>query len=707
MARILFPFMGAILLIPFLPVSILFWSVFLLLNFSILIIWAFYPAKQKKYKYRWIGGFLITTQVFALAIFIQLYLNPLNKGNHYSKYPQSDSYLIEIKSVFTETKKSFKSIGEIKAVYNSEDSTWKNTSGRILLYFQKDSAFNLDYGQTFISRAKINPVQGAQNPNAFDYKKYLQLKGIHHQSYIRQNEWIIHDSVVKENLQLLAIKMRTILLEELEWLKFDKDSHALAAALLIGYDDYLDDDIRARFSGSGAMHILCVSGLHVGIIFMICNFLLGFLDKIKFGNFFRSILILLIIWLYALITGMAPSVMRASTMITFIILGTAFNKKGNSYNSMAASALLLLILDPNLVYNIGFQLSYAAVFAILFIQPKLFKIYKFRNPLLSKIWALITVSIAAQLGTFPLSVYYFHQFPNYFILTNLWVIPLSFLVVCGGILVLSLNILGFSNNILAAIITKIFRFSLIGLDNGVELINNFPWAVSDNLFFHKSQLILIYCLILMACGLFLFKQRIWFFSLGLTILMLSLNALFHKSEQIETHSWIVYKTTSSTAFDFISNQKSVLICDSSFMHNASMHKFVCAENHIKQGIKTKTILQSNKLQEKDLKIPKFMDNIFLFDSVRILWIDKKPIYKTHENLLNIDYVLISNSIEVDLAHLKTGYNFKMIIFDSSNIWWKIKQMKNDAKNLGIEFWDVNENGAFVYTKKPSDKNQRV
>lgn len=708
MARILLPFMAGILLAPVFNFN---WTICVLIPLVLLlfmIFWLFALKRFRNYKRRWVSGFIITVLFFNLGMIGDWAHIPVNSKNHYSKISDGTAYLIEINSSFSETPKTYKSTGRIEAVFDSKDSIWKPTKGNLLLYFQKQEGFSLNYGNKIISTSKLIPIQAPQNPYAFDYSNYMSLKGIYDQSFIKEHEWLPIESEHAFDLQSVAINLRIKLLSILNNLQYDTQSTALAAALLIGYDEYLDDDLRARFAGSGAMHILCVSGLHVGIIFMLCNFLFGFLNKFKLGNIAKTIIILITIWFYALITGLSPSVMRASTMFTFILIGKSFNRKSNTYNSLAASAFLLLLLNPNLIYNIGFQLSYGAVLAILYIQPKLFGLIYFNNSILRNAWALICVSIAAQLGTFPLAVYYFHQFPNYFILTNLWVIPLSFILVSVGIFVLALALLGFTSTYLGILATTLLKYCLIGLNNGVEIINRLPFAISENLALNKFQVLIIYIFLLMLSTLVLYQKRSLVVPMLSSLLLLILSSVYQNTTRLNTNTWIVYKADSYTAMDFISQQKSYLLGDSAFISDPQKQKFILAENHIKNGVKQSILLPDFSSEASDYGNLRLDKDLILFHSLRILYLDQTEKNQAVENPLPIDFLVISKNADINLTRVLSQYRFSTIIFDSSNSWWRIKQIKDEADRLNIPYWDVNEKGAFVLTyKKPPERIQRV
>ena len=203
----------------------------------------------------------------------------------------------------------------------------------------------------------------------------------------------------------------------------------VASALLLGYRENLDKELVKSYASAGAMHVLAVSGLHVGILYLLLTRIFSFLKKVKKvknGKFILTILIVSFLWFYAIMTGLSASVMRATTMFSFIVIGNELlNRKTSIYNTLAVSAIILMIINPFIVYQVGFQLSYVAVVGIVYLQPKLNRLFYSRYKLVRGVWAITCVSLAAQIATFPLSLHYFHQFSTYFFISNLIVIPAS------------------------------------------------------------------------------------------------------------------------------------------------------------------------------------------------------------------------------------------------------------------------------------------
>ncbi len=705
LARMLFPLIGGILFAPILSSNLNLWLfIFGWLAFLFLG-WIFFLNKFRSYSLRWISGFLISVLFFFIGLIFSQIQNPLHNPDHYKHFTQAKAFEIDINSAFTETEKTYKCIGKVKAVYLAKDSVWIPTQGKILLYFHKADDFSLQYGDKIISNCQLRPIQEAQNPNAFNYAKYMQRKGIYDQSFLKKEEWKRIESKPIFDLQSLAINLRSKLLVILDNLHYDKENRALAAALLIGYDEYLDANLRSKFAGSGAMHILCVSGLHVGIVYMLSNFLLFFLGRVKYGILIKNSLILMFIWFYALLTGLSPSVMRAATMFSFILLGNSLHRSGNTYNSLAASALLLLLIDTQVIYNIGFQLSYAAVFAILFIQPKISQLFHFKYLIFRKTWDLIAVSIAAQLGTFPLAIYYFHQFPNYFLLTNLWVIPLAFIIVSAGILVLLIGLLGITATLFGKMAIGFLHISLMALNWGVDLINDLPYAVSNKLLLNFFELLLIYLFVFSIVQILLYKKRIFLSPLLMASFLMLGSTVYRKSTNLNSASWVVYHTNGYSAMDFIDNRKSTLIADSAFISDTQAKSYTIKENHIIKRIKENEALYT--FPTKEFSTIAFSKNIILFQSLRILFIDSRQKEVRCEKPMDLDYIVIAKNAAVNLKQLSRQYHFKALIFDSSNNWWEIQRLKSEAEALNIEYWDVNEKGAFVIDIKKPTEIQRV
>ncbi|NCB06730.1 MAG: ComEC family competence protein, partial [Bacteroidia bacterium] len=333
---------------------------------------------------------------------------------------------------------SFQTI--IRITSFSDDSIWQKIDEKIIVYFGKDEkAKSLKPGENILFKQNPEWIKNNGNPYEFDYKKYLQRKKIYRQLYLQPAHW---DRTAQKPIitpEILAEQTREKLLTIYRRQNLGEEQFKILSALTLGYKRELNAEIKQTFSASGAMHVLAVSGLHVGIIFIALTFLFGFLKKKTAGRILYVGLIIFMLWLYAFITGLSPSVERAATMFTFVVAGNSLKRQVSIYNSLAASAFFLLLVNPNNFFEVGFQLSYSAVFGIVYLQPVLSRLLTVKNKLLNYFWMLLTVSVAAQIATVPFTLFYFSQFPTYFWISNLFVIPAVTILIPLGILLLILS----------------------------------------------------------------------------------------------------------------------------------------------------------------------------------------------------------------------------------------------------------------------------
>jgi competence protein ComEC len=424
------------------------------------------------------------------------------------------------------------------------DSNIYNTDRKLMLYHSSKLEFRSPkYGQHILFYAKLDTIKGAQYPHEFDYKKYLYRKNIHYRSYPvnivlsdpKSRNWFIR-------IRQLSFQVRDRLLVKLQNSGLNKDELAICSAVLLGYDDFLNIELKESFQHAGAMHMLCVSGLHVGIIFLILKLLFRFLSRKQWHKILQSCLILLIIWMYTFITGMAPSTLRASLMISILIFGTLFRGQYNSINSLLVSAFIMILGDPFLVFNIGFQLSYLAVASILIFYPRLSGKIIFRSLVFRKLWQASVVSIAANIGTFPVVLFNFASFPNYFLVTNilvsLFAAPILF-IGFSFFLVGTLPVIG-------EIIALGLKYSVQLLIGGIRVIESFPfstWSLQIDI----VSTILLYILVFNGF-LYIRSKQIYFLRYALfTVLCLSVRANIKAYNYNNGVSHFEYKKTKIVA----------------------------------------------------------------------------------------------------------------------------------------------------------------
>ncbi len=453
-----------------------------------------------------------------------------------------------------EKQNSYKSILQIEAV-NYSDSLFL-TKELVIAYFSKsDEIASLKAGDIIDFKNPPQIIENNNNPYEFDYKHYLEKKGIYRQVYIPANSWL-KTKQSKKSISIWAEQTREKLLQIYRNQPIDETEFEILSALTLGYKRELEPETKRIFSASGASHVLAVSGLHVGVLYYMITLFFGFLRKIKSGRFIFMLISISILWIYAFITGLSPSVLRAATMFSIFAIGENMNRRSNIYNLMAASAFVLLLINPNNLFDIGFQLSYAAVFGIVFLQPKLEKLIWVKNKFLKYFWMLVTVSLAAQIATFPITSYYFGQFPTYFWLTNTFVIPAVMVLIPLGILLLFASTIPIISTILAVLLNYILKITYFLL----SLIYQLPFSVF-NISIEPYQFVMLISAVGFAF-VFIKSQNIFYLKATLfSILFLLISTLVLNIIQLNQTELIVYNTGKNTGIHLIYGKINYIITE--------------------------------------------------------------------------------------------------------------------------------------------------
>lgn len=385
----------------------------------------------------------------------------------------TDAWMLSIESQPAVRAKSVRFEGRIVARY--AEGEFQSCSARILLYLVDSAARDVRYGDRLMIRSSMQSTQNWIVNDGFDYGAYLEKQRIHFKSYVRRGEWTVIGH--EDSFEFILSDWQASLSSLLRDSGLSESSFSLLNALLLGDKQHLADDQRAAFAKAGAMHVLAVSGLHVGIIYVILSFLLKPLKKLRRGEAIIAILSVFGLWLFAGLTGFSPSVARAATMFTCLSVGRGLKRSMHPLNAVFISAFVLLCCDPYMILQLGFQLSYLAVVAIICIQPKLDQLCHFRIRLLRWAWSLTTVSLAAQIGTAPIAYFYFEQFPTYFLVSNFIVIPAASLLLIIGIIHLLLTAIIPS---LGGLTGFIIDRSVESMGTAIQLISELPMAVMNS-----------------------------------------------------------------------------------------------------------------------------------------------------------------------------------------------------------------------------------
>ena len=403
--------------------------------------------------------------------------------------------------------------------------------------------------------------------------------------------------------------------------------------------------------------------------------------KFRLTKILKPITILATLWLFSLMSGASPSVLRAAVMFTCIIIGESFLKRASIYNNLAASAFLLLCYNPFWLWDVGFQLSYIAVLSIVIFMKPIYNFFYIQNKTLDFIWQLISVSIAAQILTTPISIFQFHQFPVYFLLTNLIAVPLSSIVLFGELILCAVSFIP----VVAKFCGIILNWLIWLLNSFIEHMETLPLSIWSNLQISVPQVICCYIIIAGISMWIFFKTRFSLtiaFSAMLCFVMLRTFSFWQVSDQQKI---IVYNVPQHQAIDFISGRNFMFKTDSVLYTNNSLQNFYVRSSRMSQRISLCDSLSSFY----------YGNGIFQFCSKKIILIDRSVSFHSIENKIMVDVIIISKNPKIKIAYLASVFNCNKWIFDASDASWNITKWKKECDDLDLHYYDVNEKGAFV------------
>ncbi|MFL5729795.1 MAG: ComEC/Rec2 family competence protein, partial [Cytophagaceae bacterium] len=554
--RFLAAFIPGILFYYFFRPSFSFLPLIITLSVFYAVLFFILRGRSSMHTFRPWLGLLGLSILFLCGIQVSRQHDHLLNENHLSQRTEpTDYYTGTVISDPEEKEKTYKMVLELDAI--GHHSQWKKSSGKIYVYLRKGSTLPL-YGDKVLIQGSPQAVPPPANPGEFDYRSYLARQNIFHQHFVKDNELVITGHAEPNPILAWSIFLRKKSDASLKKFIPSENEYKIASALVLGIRNSLDNEIRNAYSNTGTMHILAVSGLHIVLIFQVLSLLFAPLKKLRYSEIFMPLLFITLLWFYALITGLSASVLRAVTMFSFVIIAKAINRNSNIYNTLALSAFLLLCIDPMLVMDVGFQLSYLAVLGIVYLHPKIYQAIDFRSPAADKIWEYTSISLAAQLATFPLGLLYFHQFPVYFLLSNYLAIPISFLI-----LYLGLALLAFSWAPMLAGWIGFATGKLIWLMNAiVYTIEKLPMALIDGIQISQTQLLLIYLFLFFILAFIALKKLRYLSTALAALLLFSSFSLMKITEQKNSISLAVYNIKGHRAIALIEGQKTTLLLDS-------------------------------------------------------------------------------------------------------------------------------------------------
>ena len=689
--RITIPFaVGAALYdkLGFQPAPVYVWAIALVMFLLFtLIVLRMIPLPS--YRMRWLTGALVVVLLIFAGYAAWSLRDPVNQAGGQLKELAVSGDKLALIGVLEQTPErktnSWASTMRLLACHSSRDSSTFEVSDKIMVYFARgqDSLTLLNPGDTLCLFARINSFRKSGNPEAFDYARFMRRKGITMSVYLDSLNWTRTGSG-KQGLASMIGEARKSIYTTVNSSALNEENKGLALAILIGVKNELDEDVNRSFATAGAIHVLCVSGLHVGIIFMMVNMLFGYLKRFRrWGKPLFLLLGLTAIWSYAMITGLPPSVNRASVMFSFMLTGKMMKRKNNSMNSVAASAFILLLNEPALIFNIGFQLSYLAVTGIITMFPELSKIWVPGNRVLLKIRDLALVSICAQLFTFPVAVSTFNIFPNYFILTNLLVIPITGFVIYSGIFFLVVKIMP-----VHLWLEYLFDLMLSLMRWLVALVDMLPGSSTDGIALSSMQVWLLLSAI--------FAVLLWIKGEGKRLFLVAIVSLLicvainidHSVKQNTQSAIVFYEVKRAGVTDLIAGKNRLTITTHDSVPERDV-VFAAKSFRIKAGVYSEKSINSELvIKDRSLTLAEHPLGAILF-------VNSIP-----DDICNVEcrIAVIGSRLYPD-SLLFNRISAEIWVVDGSMGTYRAGQWQKLAESSGRRFWNISEQGALQILSK--------
>jgi competence protein ComEC len=612
------------------------------------------------------GVFALLTMV-SLGMVIESFHEERNHPTHYNHVNTFESVQFRIHEVLKSNKYYDRYVGEVFSVNDSM------ASGKLLVQIRKDSlSESLPVDAVLYTEMVPLEIPAALNPTSFDYKAYLQDRYIYKQLYLKSGEFLVATNPPK-TLYGVAAALRNAIHERLQENHFKADELAVIEALLLGQRQQISKELRTSYANAGAIHILAISGLHIGILVFLLQFLLKPLTRIRYGNGLKLLLMLSILWSFAFISGLSASVVRAVTMFTAIVIATHFRRQTDTLQVLTVSMFFLLICKPHFLFDVGFQLSYAAVFAIVCLQPLWKKLWNPTSFLGKSFWGLLTVSLSAQLGVLPLSLYYFHQFPGLFFVANLTIIPVLGIILALGILVIVLAYFQILPEFLSAFYSSIIQ----QMNTFVSWIASHEQFVLTNIPMRFLQLVGCY-VVLIAFAQYFYLPKGKQLKIALCSILICQGLWFLDRFQ---------HFPTGNSFTIFHQTKRSILAKQHGTHLQLMHNLdssAAAKNYVLQQQFQQDFIESVATDS--------LQNVYAFKDDYLLRIDSLSVYNLPK--LKPKYILLSNSPKVNLNRVLETLQPNYIIADGSNYTSYVTRWKVAAQKQKIPFHYTGEKGFF-------------
>ena len=634
-------------------------------------------ASSGIYRKNWLPGIFSHAAVLCAGAILTLTSAGKYNSDFFANSP-SDALIVIVATEPLISGKTLRFEATVKVTITSGQS--RPASGKLLISVRDPAAniHNIVYGSRLLIRSNYREVDPPYNPGEFDFRAYLEGKQIYHQAFVERKHLIVLSQGNNSRIVAFALRLRQQLVSKFYRYITDDDAAALASTLILGYRASLNKDIISAYAKTGTLHVLSVSGMHVGIVFIVLNFLLSPLRRTRGLKYPIAFAVVVAIWWYALITGFSPSVCRAAAMLSFIVFGKALNKNLNNYNLLAISAFVLLIYNPYFLVDVGFQLSYLAVFGLIYFQPKIYHLISVKNKAGDYLWKYTALSLAAQLATFPISLYYFHQFPVYFLLSNLLVVLPVALIMYLGLLFLFLpwpQILDLTGDLLNQLI--------LITNKSLFLIESLPFSTISGVWLSTPEYTLIYLIITSIFLAKLLKSKQAFYAGLSALILLATSIAVHKVLQSRQKERVFYSLRQQSAIAFIAGRRSYLVTD--VPDSSGTFSFSIKPGFDSKGVSQIVTLSPDSTYVEGNNKILVSPNILQFENYRVLRWNERMDGLLFSGRINADAILLSGNPRITIKQLRQYASFSILLIDASNAGYRIKQWQAEADKRKIPF----------------------
>ena len=674
--RLLLSLTVGIILQWYVPLSLFVLLCFFSITLAFVSIYSFTGIKQR-FQLGVINGvfiYLLFVSIGGLLVWTNSIQNDKAWLGHH--YKADDFVTVTLDEPLVEKTNSYKALAHIETL-SASDSV-KTAKGQIILYFKKDSLLPpLGYGSQLVFRKPLQEIKNAGNPGSFDYKTYSLFQGTTHQVYLTNDDYTVLPTRKTNAFQEFIYESRVWVVGTLKKYISGEKEQGLAEALLIGYKDDLDKNLVQAYSNTGVVHIIAISGLHLGLIYWLLLGLTKPLKRHKNLVWLRLVLIIGSLWLFSILAGAQPSVLRSALMFSIIALGEVMLRRSNIFNTLAFSALILLCINPFWLWDVGFQLSYSAVLSIvLFFQP-VYNWYRPQNKALDFLWKMTAVTIAAQIFTLPISIYHFHQMPLLFLFTNFIAVPLSSVILIGEILLCAL----FFITPVASLIGSVLQQFIYWMNSYVEQLDRLPFAVWNSLSITIPQTILLLVFAIAGCYWLMEKHRRFARIAGASFAFFILLRAMSFTTASDQKKLIVYNVPKHTAIDVMQGRSYWFVGDTALLYDDFARNFHLQPSRIMHRVSAHQTIA-------DLRS-------FALNGKQVVVIDETfPLVKSLPKPI-VDVVVLSKNPKLYITSLLNAFTVKQVVIDGSVPPWKAALWKRDCDSLKIPFYNVADEGAFV------------